>query len=119
MSYLYKPAHLNFLQSVLTLDIKDCTTVDQAVLESLCFLKQTHTAGYDGEARYFEEGVRSSKRAELAARVSGELKTAFDKQIKILHVECFDAAKKGIAEAEGSESAFMQLAQRLFSLLPF
>lgn len=85
--------------------------------ESLMFLLShltfvTFSAGYDGEARYFEEGVRSSKRAELKNRISGELKTAFDKQLKILHSEILQSAKKGIAEGEGSDNAFMEIARR-------
>ena len=67
-------------------------------------------AGYDGEARYFEEGVRSSKRAELAAKVGGELKTAFDKQLKILHELSLDYAKQSIAKADDAQ--FMDEARR-------
>ena len=41
--------------------------------------------GYDEEARYFEDGVRRSKEAELVARAQGLIATAHAAQVAHLH----------------------------------
>ena len=68
--------------------------------------------GYDGEARYFEEGVRSHKRSELLAKVGEELKIAYVKQLQILHSKLIASVKQDLAEAETSGTPFMEAARR-------
>jgi hypothetical protein len=95
-------------------------SAEQAVLHrcnpgKMAFMEKTILkftfAGYEEEARYFESGVRSSKRQELASRAADELKTAFKKQLVLLQQRCIDIAKEALSQAESDSSQFLSLAK--------
>lgn len=68
------------------------------------------TAGYDEEARYFEVGVRSSKREELTSKALQEVRRPFKQQISLLQRRCFEIAKEALSQADSDTSNFLSLA---------
>ena len=61
---------------------KRCTYSSCCVFAASASLKQTAVvAGYEQEARYFEEGVRHAKQCELAERAQRLLHSVFSQQL--------------------------------------
>ena len=60
-------------------------------------------AGYDEEARYFEDGVRRSREAELAARAQALIATAHAAQVAHLRAQVLQRLAAALAQRAPGE----------------
>ena len=56
--------------------------------------------------------MRTSKRQDLKARASAELRSAFEKQLALLQQRCLGIAKEAMGQAESDSSQFLSVAKQ-------
>jgi hypothetical protein len=61
-------------------------------------------AGYDEEARYFEDTVRHAKQEELVKRAQHLVRGAFNEQLSHLQRKALDAVVADLAKQEAQQS---------------